>query len=426
MKHFDLIGLGIGPFHLSLAALTKKVTSLSTLFLERKTHFSWHPELMFEDAQMQTSCLKDLVTAADPTSPFSFLNYLVENGLYYSFMNTGRLVITRKEFEVYCEWVSRGLEEKLRFDQEVKSIEFSKDQFIISTSKDTFTASNISIATGHTPRYPHFVDSSELCESYFHAKSGSLSRLNLKDKKVVIIGGGQTGLEIFSHALEGKWHRPKSVRLVSKRANLSPLDESNFTNEYFTPQYVDAFYGVEEKTKAEIVKEQRFASDGNTPSHLQELYKTLYLNTLHQRGPDFNILPMRECLDVVKTDTGYQVILKNNFINEGETITADVVILATGFEQNTPTFLEPISHLIHKDECQRFKVTRNFSLEWDGPKTNKIYALNFSRHGHGIAEPQTSLMAWRSGTIINDLTQKSHYFTQKAMAPFVQYSKVND
>lgn len=426
MKTYELVGLGLGPFHLSLASLSEKAVDVKTLFLEKKSAFSWHPELMFEDADMQTSCLKDLVTASDPTSPYSFLNYLVENGLYYAFMNTGRLVITRKEFEVYCKWVALKLEHKISYNEEIQAVEFKDSQFIISTSKNKYAAKNISIATGHTPHYPHFIDKKNLCSTLFHAKSGELDSLDLTGKRVIIIGGGQTGLEIFSHALEGKWNKPKSVKLVSRRSNLSPLDESHFTNEYFTPQYVEAFFSIDDDKKKQIVSEQKFASDGNTPGHLRDLYQTLYLNTLHNRGPDFKILPMRDCLDIEKMSTEYKLTLSNLFIDECETLHADVVILATGFEQFIPSFLDPIIHLIHKDESQRFKMNKNFSLSWDGPTAHKIYALNFSRHGHGIAEPQTSLMAWRSAVIINDLTGQNIYLKTKTINPFVQYTREED
>lgn len=426
MKHYDLIGLGVGPFHLSLAALSQKIKNFDVLFLEKKTEFSWHPELMFEDAEMQTSCLKDLVTSVDPTSSYSFMNYLVDNGLYYSFMNTGRLVITRKEFEVYCKWAASKLQKDIIFNQNVRSVEFVDSQFKITTDKDQFSATHISIATGHVPRYPSFVNKEDLSQNYFHAKDKGLTELNLKDKKVVIIGGGQTGLEIFTYALEGKWGLPQSVRLVSKRSNLTPLDESNFTNEYFTPSYVNAFFDIDRERKDKIVNEQKFASDGNTPGHLRELYRTLYLNTLHGRGPDFNILPMRECLDVQKYEQGYKVTLSNHFINDCETLYADVVILATGLKPQIPQFLEPILHLIHRDECNRFNINKNFSVSWDGPSKNKIYALNFSRHGHGIAEPQTSLMAWRSATILNDLCQYPHYKTDHSIRSFLHYTKVEE
>ena len=44
-------------------------------FLEAKTSFSWHPGMMLDGVHLQTPFMADLVTMADPTSPFSFLAY---------------------------------------------------------------------------------------------------------------------------------------------------------------------------------------------------------------------------------------------------------------------------------------------------------------------------------------------------------------
>lgn len=78
MKTYDFIGIGIGPFNLSIAALAEGLDGFSSLFLERKPHFSWHPGMMVPDCHMQTSFLKDLVSAVEPTNRHSFLNYLVQ------------------------------------------------------------------------------------------------------------------------------------------------------------------------------------------------------------------------------------------------------------------------------------------------------------------------------------------------------------
>src|SRR5262245_3252270 len=121
---FQLLGIGIGPFNLSLAALLTKVPAVSNLFFEQKSGFEWHSELMLPDSVIQTCYLKDLVTPADPTSPYSFLNYLVENGLFYAFLHSDRRVITRREFELYCQWVSRRLGDRLRFGEGVVGVEF--------------------------------------------------------------------------------------------------------------------------------------------------------------------------------------------------------------------------------------------------------------------------------------------------------------
>ena len=75
---FDIVGVGFGPANLSLSiAITEfQKFNFSTLFFEEKLAFSWHPEMILDDAEMQISFLKDMVTLRNPSSEFTFLNYL--------------------------------------------------------------------------------------------------------------------------------------------------------------------------------------------------------------------------------------------------------------------------------------------------------------------------------------------------------------
>lgn len=424
MSHYNLVGVGIGPFHLSLAALTKKAHEVKALFLDQKPYFHWHSELMFSDADMQTSFLKDLVTPVDPTSPYSFLNYLTTQGLFYSFMNTNRKVVTRKEFEMYCQWVSQKLESSLRFDSPIHDVNYDGSKFIINTPHEKITSDNLSIATGLTPRIPDCARP-HIGQQVFHAKSANLGAADLTGKRVLIVGGGQTGVEIFRNALHGKWGRVQNIRLVSRRQNLEPLDESPFTNEYFTPNYVGEFFHLEQGQKDPIVKAQKLASDGNTPHYLDLLYNDLYQLKHVEKDPlDFKILPQRSLIGMEKTSSGVRAIFDNNFLHSREVIEADIIILSTGFLITTPKILDPIKHLISFDNESRFIINQNFDLEWKGSEKNKIYALNFSRHRHGIAEPQTSLMAWRSATIVNHMVGENIYTYNHIAPTFVHYGKI--
>lgn len=423
-NHFDLVGVGIGPFHLSLAALMQKAQDKKTLFFDQKPAFHWHSELMFADADMQTSYLKDLVTPADPTSPYSFLNYLVDQGLFYAFMNTNRKVVTRHEFEHYCQWVSEHLGDSLKFNSSIESVNFEKDRFVITAQEGVYTSTNLSIATGHQPRIPECAKNF-IGPTVFHAKSPALKDLDLRGKRVLVIGGGQTGVEVFMNAIQDRWGRVKNIRLISRRQNLEPLDESPFTNEYFGPSYVDEFFKLSQELKEPIVMAQKLASDGNTPEYLHRLYNHLYqLKHVHHDDLDFKILPYRNFVDLTVTETGLMATLLNNFQHAHEKIEADIIILSTGFTIDIPRIFDPLKELINMDNLGRFIVKRNFDLDWKGPVNNKIYALNFSRHRHGISEPQTSLMAWRSATIINDLAQKEIYKTNHAVPCFVHYGKM--
>jgi len=88
---------------------------------------------------------------------------------------------------------------------------------------------------------------------------------------------------------------------------------------------------------------------------------------------------------------------------------ADIVILATGFKAPYPACLDSILPLLDLDEHNRYQMTPDFELKWQGASSNKIFAVNAGMHSHGIAEPQLSLMAWRSARIINRLAGKPLY-----------------
>ena len=82
---YDLCGTGIGPFNLSMAALADH-TELQAVFLEKKNEsFDWYPGMLIKGSDLQVPFLADLVTFADPTSPYTFLNYLHHQNRLYSF-----------------------------------------------------------------------------------------------------------------------------------------------------------------------------------------------------------------------------------------------------------------------------------------------------------------------------------------------------
>lgn len=73
-KIYDFIGIGLGPFNLSLACLTQPIDELDGLFLDKNSGFDWHPGMMLDGVSLQTPFMSDLVTMADPTHKLSFLN----------------------------------------------------------------------------------------------------------------------------------------------------------------------------------------------------------------------------------------------------------------------------------------------------------------------------------------------------------------
>ncbi|BCD91829.1 hypothetical protein fh0823_19680 [Francisella halioticida] len=95
MKIYDVIGIGIGPFNLGLAALLND-ESLESIFFDKKEDFNWYPGLMMSWTTLQVPFLADLVTMADPTSKFTFLNYLNKQNRIYKFYFKENFFIPRQ------------------------------------------------------------------------------------------------------------------------------------------------------------------------------------------------------------------------------------------------------------------------------------------------------------------------------------------
>jgi L-ornithine N5-oxygenase len=57
-------------------------------------------------SELQISFLKDLVTLRNPTSPYSFVNYLKAHGRLVDFINLGTFYPCRMEFNDYLRWVA--------------------------------------------------------------------------------------------------------------------------------------------------------------------------------------------------------------------------------------------------------------------------------------------------------------------------------
>src|ERR1700693_6604964 len=112
----DLIGVGAGPANLSLSALLstareRGLTSVRATFLEKNHAVFWHSGQLFPGTLMQTEFYRDLVTPIDPTSRFSFLNYLKSNGRLDQFLCASSICPTRREFEDYFNWVAKQIED---------------------------------------------------------------------------------------------------------------------------------------------------------------------------------------------------------------------------------------------------------------------------------------------------------------------------
>ena len=426
-QSLDLAGIGVGPFNLSLAALLSPFQDLRWRFFEKRPAFEWQGGMMLPGTRMQTSFLKDLVTPVDPTSPYSFLAYLVDQGRFYRFINAEFTRVRRIEFANYMRWTAERIPQ-LSFGAAVQHVSFDSQtqRFQLEIEgRGTVQARDLVVATGVARNIPAWAQRhmSGVC---LHSGDYMRSDLSLTGQRVLVIGGGQSGAEVFLNVASGAHGEASRITWVSRRPNLEPLDETAFVNEYFTPDYVRQFHRLPEKLRGAIVESQKLAGDGVSPDTLRELSQLLYESDFlsSERGKQYRVLPHREVRAMSHERGSFRVEMRNGFDHAVESVHADVVILATGYQYRLPTCLEPLSHLLTRDSGGHLVLREDYTAVWSGPEQNRIYVQNGGRYSHGIADPQLSLAAWRAAVISNAVMGRECYRTDAAQSPVQWHSTV--
>src|SRR5687768_13395508 len=162
----DLAGIGFGPSNLALAiAVEEHERFVRARFFERQLRFGWHRGMLIDDATMQVSFLKDLVTLRNPTSEFSFVSYLHSQGRLTDFVNHKILFPLRIEFHDYLEWAAARFEHLVSYDEEATDVEpVVEDGTVVAFDVVTGDgagqgmtvrrARNVVVATGLAPSLP--------------------------------------------------------------------------------------------------------------------------------------------------------------------------------------------------------------------------------------------------------------------------------
>lgn len=402
----DVIGVGVGPANLSLAALLDPVRGVRARFFDAKAAFSWHPGQLLPGASIQVSFLKDLVTLADPTSRFSFLAYLASKQRLYRFATARFAAVTRLEFDAYFRWVAESLS-NLSFGCPVNSVDFVDGHFVVHAGSEHVRACNVVLGTGLAPYTPPCALRA-LGPDVFHASEVLSRAKSFAGRRVAVIGGGQTGAEIVELLIEASSALPASVVWATRRPNFLPMDDSPFTNELFMPGYSDYFYDLPEAKRAALIDLHELASDGASESTLAGIYRRLYvLEHLEGKGRVVELLPAHELQEVTDVPAGVRISLLDRVSERVSVRDADVVVLATGYQSTFPRYLEPLRGRMSWESSP--PIRRDYSLEWDGPRDRRLFAVSGTRARRGLAEPNLSLAARRSSLVINALVGRAVY-----------------
>lgn len=418
---YDIIGIGIGPFNLSFAALSHNLP-LKTIFFDKTPYFDWHRGVMIPRSTLQVPYLADLVTPVEPTNPFSYLNYLVttQNLLRYCIKET--FYTTRKEYNDYCQWVAKQLPE-LKFDSNVKSVQYINDieayevKVHNQTEKvtETYFTKKIVIGTGTVPAIPSFA---EQCtrERVFHSSQFMYREKYIKpESNITIIGSGQSSGEIFQNLLHKSQEKLYKINWITQDDRFFPMEDSKFTYEFTSPDFIDLFHSLPEDKRYELISRQDPLFKGMNQSLISDIFDELYhMKMCEGVNPDVKIMPTTKLTSIKgDLDKGFDLEFYHLIEEESFNVHTDYVILATGYKYEDPVFIEGINDRINRDSRGNFVANRTFSIDKNG---GEIYILNSEIASHGILTADLGMGPYRNATILNEILGKEHFKFEKKIA----------
>lgn len=304
----DLVGIGIGPFNLSLAALADPLTGLDAVFYDQRPGFRWHPGLLIDGARVQVPFLADLVTLVDPASPWTFLNHLRARERLFPFYFAERFHIERAEYDAYCRWVAENLP-ALRFHHQVDAVRWNPERDLFEVDYTQLDAGGEAEALGRTHTRnvvlgigtePHVPDPlrplvEDPAVPVVHAADYLRHRDTLLAAgHVTVIGTGQSGAEVFLDLLR---HRPagrERLHWLGRTGALAPMEYSKLGLEHFTPDYTRYFHGLAEPVRDRLVAAQWQLHKGIDADTTAAIHDELYRRTLDGGWPDTTLTPLPE------------------------------------------------------------------------------------------------------------------------------------
>ncbi|MEU1917634.1 lysine N(6)-hydroxylase/L-ornithine N(5)-oxygenase family protein [Streptomyces massasporeus] len=407
----DFVGIGLGPFNLGLACLTEPIDELDGVFLESKPDFEWHAGMFLDGAHLQTPFMSDLVTLADPTSPYSFLNYLKEKGRLYSFYIRENFYPLRVEYDDYCRWAAGKLS-SIRFGTTVAEVTYEDELYVVRTTDgDTYRARRLVLGTGTPPYIP------EACQGlggdFLHNSRYLDSKAELQKKdSITLVGSGQSAAEIYYDLLSEIDVHGYRLNWVTRSPRFFPLEYTKLTLEMTSPEYVDYFRELPEATRYRLTAEQKGLFKGIDGDLINEIFDLLYQKNLG--GPVPTRLLTNSSLRSARYENGtYTLGFRQEEQGKDFELDSRGLVLATGYKYAEPEFLAPVKDRLVYDSQGNFDVARNYAIDVTG---RGIFLQNAGVHTHSITSPDLGMGPYRNAYIIRELLGSEYYPVEKSIA----------
>lgn len=413
---YDLLGVGCGPSNLALAiALDAKKEShrpLNMLFLEKQANYRWHGNTITSQSDLQISFLKDLVSLRDPTSPYSFVNYLHEHGRLVDFINLGTFYPSRLEFNDYLCWVAKHFSHQCRYGEEVMSVEPLVTQGRVkllrvlscdSSGREIVRdAKSLVVSAGGTPNIPDIFRPYQGDKRIFHhahylTAIADLPWQSSEPLRIAVVGGGQSAAEVFLD-LNDRYPSAK-VDLILRNFSLKPADSSPFVNEIFAPYATDLMFRQNQAERDQWLKEYRHTNYSAVDIPMIEQIYSIFYRQKVSRVARHTFRSSSAINRVQASPQGVELLIENLSSGEINSCEYDIVILATGYQrQKHRELLAPLAEYMGD-----YEVDRNYQVQTSEHFQVPVFLQGYCEASHGLSDTLLSVLAIRSDEISTSL-----------------------
>ncbi|QVM89418.1 lysine N(6)-hydroxylase/L-ornithine N(5)-oxygenase family protein [Pseudomonas entomophila] len=415
----DLIGVGFGPSNLALAIALEELAethghALDALFIDKQNDYRWHGNTLATQSELQISFLKDLVSLRNPTSPYSFVNYLHQKQRLADFINLGTFYPCRLEYNDYLRWAAEHFATQARYGEEVTRIEPVLDNGqvrhlrVVSRNTQGHEQTRLSravvVGSGGTPKVPaSFAAFKDDPRVFHHSRYlSSLATLPCtegKPMRIAIVGSGQSAAEAFIDLNDS--YPSVKVDMIVRASALKPADDSPFVNEIFAPDYTDLVFNQEQHERQKLIAEYHNTNYSVVDIDLLErIYGILYRQKVaHQYR--HAVLCRRQVQAAVATTDGIELTLQDLATHQTQTHRYDAVILATGYERRSHRdLLAPLQGYL-----EDFNVARDYRALASPDLQAAVYLQGFCENSHGLSDTLLSVLPNRAAEIGESLYQ---------------------
>lgn len=416
---FDVLGIGFGPSNVAIATAFEEMlgeNAISYCFVEKQKQFKWHGGMLLDGTRMQISCFKDLAMMRNPSSKFTFVNYLNEQGRLSDFVNLKTFYPTRIEFNDYLNWVADHFDHCVDYDQEVVAVTAVEDddnvKLLVVTSKDSQGnetkryARNLIVSVGGRPCLPeHFqgLNSERISHSsgYKYWQRDALFDTETNQApapRIAVVGAGQSAAEIFIDLTNQ--YPDGQVELLGRGCAIRPSDSSPFVNTIFNPEYVDEIYSQTPDVRKALISDFSYTNYSVVDmDEIEQIYERLYMQKVTGQGRH----QYRSCQSIEGVrlvEKGVELTLRDMAVEQVSTERYDGVVLATGYRYDAHRML--LNNLAPWF-VEGAEVERYYRLPMKENFLPNIMMLGANEATHGLSDTLLSLSAVRAKEVVERL-----------------------